>query len=165
MAKEIERKFLVRSDNWRDGAVSASSFRQAYIVAAEDRNLRVRLVNDVQAKLTFKVGDGTLTRDEYEYEIPADDARELLGATVGTIIEKTRHVVPFAGFTWEVDVFEGVYSGLVVAEVELQAESDEPQLPDWIGVEVTGDRRYSNMVLATENLAAELGHGLSHQAL
>ncbi|MNL42733.1 hypothetical protein D3C87_1652060 [compost metagenome] len=81
---------------------------------------------------------------------------------IGRIIEKTRHHVDFGGFLWEVDVFEGAHRGLLIAEVELQAESDNPALPDWVGPEVTGDRRYSNQSLATENLAAGVLHGVSH---
>jgi adenylate cyclase len=165
MAKEIERKFLVSSEAWRDTASPGASYMQAYVAVGEDRNVRVRLIDGESARLTIKIGRGMLSRNEYEYAIPVEDAEELVRAAMGTVIEKTRYLVPHAGFTWEVDVFTGFYSGLVVAEVELESEAESPPLPSWIGREVTSDRRYSNMVLATEDLAGELVHGISHSAL
>lgn len=161
MAKEIERKFLVSSDTWRDNATASLRIVQAYVAIGEDRNVRIRIIDATRAQLTVKLGRHLVTRDEYEYEIPIRDAEEMIGGSVGNVIEKTRYIVPHAGFTWEVDAFGGVYNGLVVAEVEMESESDTPALPDWIGQEVTGDRRYSNMVMATEH--PEHGNGLSHQ--
>ncbi|MBP2549989.1 CYTH domain-containing protein [Neorhizobium galegae] len=165
MATEIERKFLVTSEDWRAAASTSAAYLQAYVAIGEDRSVRVRLIDEQSARLTIKIGRGTLARDEYEYDIPVADAQELVGAAIGTVIEKTRYLVPHAGFTWEVDVFTGFYHGLVVAEVELRSEADDPPLPPWIGAEVTGDRRYSNMVMATEDLSGELPHGLSHSPL
>ncbi|CAD7040320.1 CYTH domain-containing protein [Pseudorhizobium endolithicum] len=164
MAKEIERKFLVKDDGWRGEAMSASDFVQAYVATQEDRSLRVRLIDDRRATLTIKIGRQLISRDEFEYEIPVDDARELIGSALGIVLEKTRHEVEHEGFTWEVDVYAGAYRGLVVAEVEMEHEGQEPPLPAWIGREVTGDRRFSNLVMATEDLCAELCHGLSHPA-
>jgi CYTH domain-containing protein len=165
MAKEIERKFLVRSDEWRTRAVSSAKLMQAYITANEDRNVRVRLIDGTSARLTIKVGKSAMVRDEFEYEIPVRDAEELTSSAIGIVIEKVRHRVPIAGKTFEIDVYEGFYSGLVVAEVELESEEDHFERPSWLGEEVTGDRRYSNMMLATNDLASELIHGVSHQAL
>lgn len=149
MAKEIERKFLVRNDLWRKEFVSCASFRQAYIASGPDRSVRVRISGEDTAMLTIKIGRNNLVRDEYEYAIPVSDAQELVNAAEGIVIEKTRYKVPHGGFVWEVDVFHGVHEGLVVAEVEMQSEHDQPELPAWIGREVTSDRRYSNQMLAT----------------
>lgn len=152
MAKEIERKFLVASDRWRANADKGTQLRQAYVSTMSDRSLRVRIHGDKRARLTIKIGKSALVRNEYEYDIPLHDAREMLTQAVGIVIEKRRYRVPYKGFTWEVDVYEGALKGLVVAEVEMKRETDRPALPDWIGREVTGDRRYSNQALATEGL-------------
>ncbi|MGO4563465.1 CYTH domain-containing protein [Rhizobium sp. 2YAF20] len=149
MAKEIERKFLVRGDGWRSFVSRTRLLRQAYIASMDDRSVRIRLENGHIATLTVKIGR-TMTRDEFEYAIPTSDAEELLGTAIGLIIRKTRHVVPFKGFTWEVDVFEGAHAGLIIAEVEMDDESDKPELPDWVGEEVTGQYRYSNQALALQ---------------
>jgi CYTH domain-containing protein len=164
MAKEIERKFLVASESWRTHVTESISIVQAYVAAGDDRNVRVRIIDDQRAQLTVKLGRHVVTRDEYEYDIPVEDAREMIAGAVGIVIEKRRFIVPHGDFTWEVDVFAGFYKGLIVAEVEMESEDDAPEIPDWIGREVTGDRRYSNMVMATEDLSAEHGDGLSHQA-
>lgn len=111
--------------------------------------MRVRLENGHIATLTVKIGR-TMTRDEFEYAIPVADAEELIGTAIGLVIRKTRHNVPFKGFVWEVDVFEGAHEGLVIAEVEMGDESDNPELPDWVGDEVTGQYRYSNQALALQ---------------
>ena len=149
MAKEIERKFLVRGDQWQELVSEKLTLRQAYVASMEDRSVRVRLTNETRATLTMKIGRA-MTRDEFEYEIPVADAEELMGNAIGLVIEKTRHKVPFKGFVWEVDVFRGAHRGLVIAEVEMKTESDDPELPDWLGREVTGEYRYSNQALATQ---------------
>ena len=165
MAKEIERKFLVRSDEWRSHVASSAKLVQAYVTVNDDRNVRVRLIDEMSAKLTIKVGTSTMVRDEFEYDIPLNDAEELASCAIGIVIEKTRHKVPVADKTFEIDVYDGFYSGLVVAEVELKSEDEHFERPDWLGDEVTADRRYSNMVLATTDLARELIHGVSHSAI
>lgn len=152
MAKEIERKFLVASDGWRERADKGIDLRQAYVVTMNDRSLRVRIHGDKWARLTIKIGKSALVRNEYEYDLPMEDAREMLTQAVGIVIEKRRYRVPHKGFTWEVDVYGGALKGLVVAEVEMKRETDMPALPDWVGQEITGDRRYSNQSLATEGL-------------
>lgn len=161
MAKEIERKFLVSGDGWKSEISSSMTFRQGYVVSTENRSVRIRIVNDEDATLTIKIGASSLVRDEYEYSVPIADAEELIGTAIGNVIQKTRHLVEHKAFTWEVDVFEGVYGGLVVAEVELNSVDDNPELPDWLGQEVTGDKRYSNQFLATENLLGELPDAVS----
>ncbi|WP_275785199.1 CYTH domain-containing protein [Pararhizobium gei] len=149
MAKEIERKFLVSSDGWRARADRGTSLLQAYVVTMDDRSTRVRLLDDAHARLTIKIGSGPLTRDEFEYDIPVADARDLIAKAIGVIIEKTRYRVEHEGFMWEIDVYAGVHLGLVIAEVEMRTEADKPDLPPWLGTEVTGDPRYSNQSLAT----------------
>jgi adenylate cyclase len=147
MAKEIERKFLVRDDGWRDFVTETIHLRQAYIASMEDRSVRVRLADETVATLTVKIGK-RMSRDEFEYDIPVADAAELMETAVGVPIVKTRHKVPFKGFIWEVDIFGGLYEGLKIAEVEMRHEDDAPDLPDWLGEEVTGQHRYSNQALA-----------------
>jgi CYTH domain-containing protein len=147
MAKEIERKFLVRNDGWRESVVETIRLRQAYIASMDDRSVRVRLADDAIATLTVKIGK-RMTRDEFEYTIPIGDAEQLMATAVGVAIVKTRHKVPYKGFVWEVDVFDGLYEGLKIAEVEMRHEDDDPALPDWLGEEVTGQHRYSNQALA-----------------
>jgi Uncharacterized protein conserved in bacteria len=165
MAKEIERKFKVVGDGWRSQTVSSSSFRQAYIASGEDRSVRVRVMDGERAKLTIKVGRQFMSRDEFEYEIPLADAEQLADCAVGVVLEKTRYEVEHHGYTWEIDVYGGAYQGLVIAEVEMEDEAAQPDLPDWIGEEVTGDRRFSNLVMATEDMSSELVHGVSSASL
>ncbi|MBB4480393.1 CYTH domain-containing protein [Rhizobium etli] len=162
MAKEIERKFLVRSDGWRSAVETKSVLKQGYIASMDDRSVRVRILDSRKARLTIKIGRSAITRDEFEYDIPIADAEELLQNAIGIVIEKTRYRVPHQGFVWEVDVFAGEHRGLVIAEVEMAAETDNPALPSWLGREVTGDFRYSNQALATEY--GHDRHGLSHTA-
>jgi CYTH domain-containing protein len=162
MAKEIERKFLVRSDGWRSAVETKSALRQGYIASMDDRSVRVRILDGRKARLTIKIGRSTITRDEFEYDIPIAEAKELLQNAIGIVIEKTRYRVPYEGFVWEVDVFAGEHRGLVIAEVEMMSETDNPALPRWLGREVTGDFRYSNQALATEYEHDR--HGLSHSA-
>ncbi|MEB2845580.1 CYTH domain-containing protein [Rhizobiales bacterium RZME27] len=166
MAKEIERKFLVADDGWKAGVGTTSKFLQAYIATGEDRSIRVRIIDGERARLTIKLGRDLLVRDEFEYDIPVADAEELMQAAIGIVLEKSRHRVDYRGFTFEVDEFAGFYHGLIVAEVEMRSTEDRPDLPAWLGREVTGDKRYSNMAMATnEDLSAELGHGLSNPPL
>lgn len=164
MAKEIERKFLVKSDDWRKEVSSSSEFLQAYIASGKDRSVRIRIMDEKLAKLTIKIGRQLFARDEFEYEIPLDEARELTTNALGVVLEKTRHKVEYEGYIWEVDVYDGTYKGLIVAEVELEDEKARPAIPTWIGREITGDRRYSNVVMATEDLSEELVNGLSFAA-
>ncbi|MDX3927718.1 MAG: CYTH domain-containing protein [Shinella sp.] len=150
MAKEIERKFLVKSSSWKLSARTKSTLRQAYLASAPDRSVRIRIRDGERASLTIKIGRSAITRDEFEYDIPIEDAEELMSKAIGTVIEKTRYRVPYHGFTWEIDVFSGAYRGLVIAEVEMDSEADRPELPPWLGREVTGVSHYSNQSLATE---------------
>src|SRR5687767_9004185 len=119
MPREIERKFLLTSEGWRAQAERRQRMTQGYVAASERTSVRVRIAGD-DAWLNIKSGGLVASRLEYEYRVPVADARELLGAAVGPLIEKTRHFVPHGGMTWEVDEFHGDNSGLVVAELELE---------------------------------------------
>lgn len=146
MAQEIERKFLIANDAWRNGA-SGTHYRQGYLSTEPTRTVRVRLAGS-RGYLTIKGKSSGAARLEYEYEIPAADANELLDLLCQRpLIEKVRYKIAFAGMTWEVDEFEGENAGLLIAEVELQSEDQSVELPPWVGDEVTGDRRYYNASL------------------
>lgn len=142
VATEIERKFLVRDTRFLAGDPGVP-FRQGYLSRDPDRTVRVRVAGD-QGFLTIKGRPDGPSRPEFEFEVPLDDARELLGLCAGSLIEKTRHRIDHDGLTWDVDVFEGANEGLVIAEVELPTVDHAVALPDWVGVEVTGDVRYYN---------------------
>lgn len=146
MATEIERKFLVADASWNDGS-SGTRIAQGYLSADPDRSVRVRLT-DGQAWITIKGRTTGISRPEFEYSIPPADAQKLLSLCLPGIIDKTRHRIPFGGHIWEVDVFHGANEGLVLAEVELAQESITPELPPWLGAEVSSDHRYSNSSLA-----------------
>ena len=143
MAKEIERKFLVKGEDWRAMA-RGTRYRQGYLSTVKERTVRVRTIDD-NGFLTIKGVSVGATRSEYEYEIPAADADEMLDDLCEKpIIEKDRYKIPVGDVTWEVDEFFGVNDGLIVAEVELLSEDQSFPKPDWIGDEVTGDPRYFN---------------------
>lgn len=143
MAKEIERKFLVRLDRWRPSADDVH-FVQGYLSSVKERVVRVR-VEGTRARLTIKGLTSGMSRSEFEYPIPAADATLMLeGLCERPLIDKHRHIENVGGRRWEVDVFHGDNQGLVIAEVELQSEDDIVELPPWVGDEVTGDPRYFN---------------------
>lgn len=142
MAQEIERKFLVTGDAWRtdDGTL----VRQAYLHNEKKSIVRVR-TKGKSAYLTIKGSTSGITRAEFEYEIPLDEANEMLDVLCQKpLIEKIRYEVKFDSFKWEIDEFLGENAGLVVAEIELEDEDQEFPKPDWIGREVTDDVRYLN---------------------
>lgn len=146
MGVEIERKFLIRDPSCLQGATGLR-ISQGYLSHAVEATVRVRLVGE-RGFLAVK-GETTGTRrSEYEYEIPGDDARELLALCSKGRIEKVRHRVPVGRHVWEVDVFEGENAGLVVAEIELADEGESFERPQWLGEEVTGDPRYYNRSLS-----------------
>jgi CYTH domain-containing protein len=146
MAQEIERKFLVRSEDWRAGAHRRETIRQAYLAITEALTIRVRVIGD-SAWLTIKSKADGPSRDEFEYAIPRADADWLMAARQGGVIEKVRHSISFGGRSWTVDEFGGDHAGLVLAECELEAADAEFALPDWIGDEVTDDPAYRNSSL------------------
>lgn len=143
MATEIERKFLVKGDQWRKLG-KGTVYRQGYLSTVKERVVRVRTIDD-KGYLTIKGITTGATRLEFEYEIPVKDANQMLDELCERpLIEKTRYVVEYGGLTWEIDEFAGDNRGLILAEVELSSEDQKVELPDWIGEEVTGDPRYFN---------------------
>jgi adenylate cyclase len=143
---EIERKFLVADDTWRDGN-AGTEIRQGYLARSDRGVVRVRVAGE-QAFLTIKGAEVGIRRAEFEYEIPRDDAVALLDLCEGHIIEKTRHRVAHVGHTWEVDVFHAANAGLVLAEIELAREDEAFERPPWLGREVSGEDRYRNSSLS-----------------
>ena len=148
MAIETERKYVVVSDQWRPMAVTCKHFCQFYLSINPERTVRVRIIDDNAAYLTVKGRNVGISRNEWEYPIPVEDARAMMPLHVGRVIAKKRHIVPFGGWNWEVDVFEGCLSGLVVAEVELPSPEISPALPPFVGRDVSGDARYYNSSLS-----------------
>ena len=146
MPSEIERKFLLASEDWRHSIRRSIPIRQGYL-AEGNASVRVRVSGD-EANLNIKSMTLGVSRLEYEYTIPLDEAHEMLDRLCRRpLIEKTRHLVESAGRTWEIDEFDGDNAGLVVAELELGSEDEAYERPDWLGVEVSDDPRYYNVRL------------------
>lgn len=150
MSVEIERKFLVRGDFSIKSLTGEAEFIwQAYILNQKNRSIRIRRKGE-KAFITFKSGKDLLKRKEFEYEIPMGDFEELkMIFNDSETIEKNRYEFNYAAMLWEIDVFSGTNKGLIVAEIELENESQEFQKPEWIGEEVTNDPKYLNVNLAT----------------
>ena len=147
MATEIERKFLLLSNEWRNLVTRSEQFRQGYLSNNKHASVRVRIADD-QATLNVKGMTIGLQRLEYEYEIPLSDAAELLDQLCERpLIEKIRHIVEFDGKIWEIDEFQGDNVGLIVAEVELESADEAIQLPTWVGQDVSHIERYYNVCL------------------
>lgn len=145
MGVEIERKFLLRGDGWRSMGQPVL-LRQGYLSSHKERVVRVRIQGE-RGVMTIKGRNVGAVRGEWEYEIPLADAAELLLLCEQPLIEKYRSRVEYAGHVWEVDEFLGVNAGLVVAEIELDSEAEQFELPEWVGEEVTSDVRYLNSSL------------------
>jgi CYTH domain-containing protein len=154
MAKEIERKFLLASDAWRRHVSGTARMIQFYLAVDEARSIRVRIRDDGEALLTLKFGAGARERDEFEYPIPIEDARQMRVFAVGNVIEKTRFLVQHGDCLFEVDEFHGSLEGMVLAELETAADVPAAALPGWLGREVTGDPVYYNAALALSGRAA-----------
>ncbi|AVO45901.1 CYTH domain-containing protein [Phreatobacter cathodiphilus] len=150
MATEIERKFLVVGNGWK-AAPRVRAIAQGYL-AADPASVRIR-IQDGAATLTIKGEAEGLVRDEFEYAVPLADAEAMLRLCPEPPIVKKRHEIVHAGKLWQVDAFEGALAGLVVAEVELERADEVITLPDWVGREVTWDRRYRNSSLIRHGLA------------
>lgn len=152
MALEIEHKYLAADDSYLSLCDPSLTRRisQGYLCRVPERTVRVRLTETggvCRGFLTVKGRTEGDTRVEYEYEVPHEEARMMLGMCEGEPIVKTRYIVPYEGHTWEVDVFEGSHAGLVIAEIELPSSTHSYPLPPFAGREVTGDPRYYNSAL------------------
>jgi adenylate cyclase len=147
MGVETERKFLVTDESWREQAHETRTLRQGYLAIDGSTIVRVR-TDGKAAWVTIKGGQEGLTRPEFEYSVPAEDAEALLALCGGRLVEKIRHLVRFGGKLWEVDQFMGANEGLVVAEVELSGADEAFSRPNWLGAEVSGDPRYLNANLS-----------------
>jgi Uncharacterized protein conserved in bacteria len=147
MGIEIERKFLIRHAGWRAQAGEGIVYRQGYLANTERSSVRVRIAGE-RGELNIKGATLDVRRTEYGYEIPKQDAEEMLQQLCAQpLIEKRRYFVEHAGHTWEIDVFEGDNAGLMVAEIELQHADETFARPDWVGEEVSNDPRYYNVNL------------------
>lgn len=154
MGIEIERKFRVEGDGWRAAAERVQPMAQGYLndlasvdSGAQKASVRVRIEGD-RAYLNLKSREAGHTRQEFDYPVPVDDARQLLALCVGGLVDKRRHYVRHQGHLWEVDEFLGENAGLVVAEIELDSADEAFARPDWLGSEVTDLTRYYNLALA-----------------
>ena len=145
---ETERKFLVKDDSYKSMETASHRMTQGYICRENGRTVRVRISDD-KAYLTIKgPSSNGISRMEWEIEIAAEDAKDLLLLCQGGLVDKIRHIVPFGGKIYEVDEFLEENSGLTVAEIELDSEDEFFLKPGWLSVEVTGDRRYYNSYLS-----------------
>ncbi len=149
MGLEIERKFLVKDDRWQKLVTKRMTIVQGYLTSeAEGTVVRIRM-RDQAGFLTIKApGDG-VSRPEFEYPLPDEDARQLLALCQGTLVRKERSLVPLDPLIWEIDVFSGANAGLVLAECELDRPDSWIELPPWVGNDVTGDIRYTNAFLSS----------------
>lgn len=150
MGTEIERKFLVTSEVWRENAEDCTRYVQGYLARDPERTVRIRIAGE-KAYLTIKgkpPTDKPLETPEFEYQIPKEDAQALLTLCLSGTIDKTRYRVPHAGKVFEVDVFAGDNEGLTVAEIELGDSTESFAKPVWLGEEVTHDHRYKNANLS-----------------
>jgi adenylate cyclase len=148
MAFEVERKFLVSGEGWQHLVTQRIHIRQAYLAPNGRASIRVRIEDNRTATLTIESRGAEMRRLELEYPIPVLEAESLVSLRSGSVIEKVRHIVPFAGAVWEIDVFASENSGLIVAEVELRDERQPVELPPWVGAEVTESTQYYNGSLA-----------------
>ena len=142
--KEIERKYLVQQNDFSFlNSVEGKKIKQAYIQNEEDRTVRIRAKAD-KAFLTIKIGKDALSRDEFEYQIPVQDALTMMEILQLKVLSKPRYEIIYDHQLWEVDVFEGKLDGLIIAEIELKAEDESFIIPPWVGTEVTDDSSYLN---------------------
>jgi CYTH domain-containing protein len=152
---EIERKFLVANDEWRQLAVRSVRLRDGLIAAYKDRKVRVRIAGDDIATVAIKGPPIGVAQAEFEYEVPIADAERMLSTICqDNTLEKERFFVEDAGGTWHVDVYSGILQGVVIAEIELKHESQELILPRWIRKEVTGDPFFKKINMRARALNA-----------
>jgi len=150
MGQEIERKYLINKEKWHAlEKPPGQHYRQGYISTDPERTIRVRLT-DTTAYLTIKGLNAGATRPEFEYEIPVDDAKEVLDMFSVAELSKIRYKINHANHVWEVDEFLGKNEGLIIAEIELHDEAESFDIPAWVGEEVTSEQKYYNSNLTTK---------------
>jgi CYTH domain-containing protein len=149
MAKEIERKFIVKNEVWENFKKPVPSFiLQGYLLITDETTIRVRYT-ETKGTMTIKGKQQGISRDEYEYEIPFDEAKEIFENHCPKTLSKNRYKIPLGSVVWEVDEYINNLSGLIIAEVELASEHQQIEpLPEWIDEEVTMDIKFSNAFLA-----------------
>lgn len=147
MPTEIERKFLLKNSSWKELADEGTQYSQGYIVGSKHASVRVR-IQGKRAYLNIKSATIDIVRQEFEYEIPFDEATEMLETLCDKpLIDKVRYLIKHENHVWEIDVFSGDNDGLTVAEVELKNKDEKFIKPDWLGEEVSDDERYYNVCL------------------
>jgi len=147
MATEIERKFLLKNDNWKKEVLESFAIKQGYLNHDKNRTVRVRLTNK-KGFITIKGKTEGISRSEFEYEIPLEDAISLLKICRKPLIEKVRSLVKKENHIWEIDEFEGDNLGLTIAEIEITNKNEDFSKPQWLGEEVSEDTRYFNSYLS-----------------
>ncbi|MCK5385687.1 MAG: CYTH domain-containing protein [Gammaproteobacteria bacterium] len=147
MATEIERKFLLKNSSWKELADEGTQYTQGYLVGSKHASVRVR-IQGKRAFLNIKSATIDITRQEFEYEIPLNEAAEMLETLCEKpLIDKVRYLIKNENHVWEIDVFSGDNDGLIVAEIELKDKDENFTKPDWLGDEVSDDERYYNVCL------------------
>lgn len=149
MAKEIERKFLVKDSSCISEAWSSSVITQGYLSIDPDRTVRIRCKNN-EYNMTVKGGIEGISRTEVEFPVERHIGKELMKLCIQPLIIKTRHLIFFQDKRWGVDVFHGFNEGLIIAEIELSSEEEMFEIPDWLGDEVSNDPKYYNSNLITK---------------
>ena len=146
---EIERKFLTKNRTWKDNIIKSEPIIQGYLASASGNGITVRIrVTGEHGYMTFKGPRVGISRTEYEYQVPINDAKSILLESQAPTVKKVRHTVTHDGDEWVVDVFKGNNKGLTVAEIELKTEDQPFKIPDWVKEEVTGQMPYRNSRLA-----------------
>jgi len=147
LAIEIERKFTIKNDSWRQQIDKSQRYVQGYLAGNERTSVRVRIAGE-QANINIKSATLGIFRQEYEYPLPLEDAETMLtDLCEKPVIDKVRHFVTYAGKVWEIDEFSGENKGLIVAEIELNDIEEQFELPDWADKDVSDDKRYYNVSL------------------
>lgn len=147
MATEIERKYLLKDSSWKELADKGTHYSQGYLVGSKNASVRVRIEGE-RSFINIKSATIGITRQEFEYEVPLDDAKEMLETLCEKpLIDKVRYLIKIEAHVWEIDVFLGDNEGLVVAEIELKHKDESFMKPDWLGKEVSDDERYYNICL------------------
>lgn len=152
MIKEIERKFLVKNHSWRDDVIKMERLRDGLVATTDGRKVRVRVYGD-RSTITIKTKNKNGEKGEFEYEIPEKDAKEIIRNHCGGFqLEKTRYYVGYKDFIWQVDVYDGLIKGLIIAEIKLNNINDDLPMPAWVGREVTGDSNYKKISMLKRKL-------------